>query len=189
MELLAQHHVVTLKALPQDRFLAALEAGLQSLSEKKVTVDRPSWYNVEAPKNTEKEAVQALCETLERVGQPEGPTEKELTTWLNSSGLQEDRTHLLLTQRGQLLKSISVQKQNSAPFEDLVDIHWKLGVVAGSSEEGEAGRTFVQVNFICQAPGESKRSAKLVEMSLEKFYDFLHQLEKCKASLEHKHLL
>lgn len=138
---------------------------------------------------TEKEAVQAMCETLEMVGQPGGPSEKDLATWLNLSGLQKDRTQLLLTQRGQLVKLTSLQKQNSVPMEDLVDIHWKLGVVAGSSEEGEAGRTFVQVNFICQAPGGSKRSSKLVEMSLEKFYDFLHQLEKCKASLEHNHLL
>uniref|UniRef100_A0A0P4WNS6 COMM domain-containing protein n=1 Tax=Scylla olivacea TaxID=85551 RepID=A0A0P4WNS6_SCYOL len=154
-----------------------------------MNVERPSWYNVEGPMETEKEAVQAMCETLEMVGQSGGPSEKDLATWLNLSGLQKDRTQLLLTQRGQLVKLTSLQKQNSVPMEDLVDIHWKLGVVAGSSEEGEAGRTFVQVNFICQAPGGSKRSAKLVEMSLEKFYDFLHQLEKCKASLEHNHLL
>ncbi|XP_045129797.1 COMM domain-containing protein 7-like [Portunus trituberculatus] len=188
MEHLAQHHIAAIKALPQDSFLTGLEAGLQSLSEKSTNVERPSWYSVEVPKNSETEAFRAMCETLAMMGQPGGPTEKELTARLNSSGLQEDRIRLLLTQHDQLVKSSNVQKQTSIPSEELVDIHWKLGVVAGSSEEGEAGRTFVQVNFICQAPGGS-RSAKLVEMSLDKFYDFLHQFEKCKASLEHSHLL
>lgn len=65
-----------------------------------------------------------------------------------------------------------------------------MTVVAGSSEKDEAGRTFVQVNFISENPKDAKRSDRLVEMSLEKFYDFLHQLEKCKASLEHsRHLV
>ena len=42
--------------------------------------------------------MQAMCETLEMVGQPGGANEEDLATLLTSSGLQEDRTQLLLAQ-------------------------------------------------------------------------------------------
>lgn len=188
MDTRAKQHIATLKALPQDSFLAALEAGLQHLSEKRISKERPSWYTLEGPKETE-EAVLAMCGILEMIGQPCGTSKEGLTTLLTSSGLQEDRTRLLLAQHGRLVELASVRKVNDASLEDLMDIQWKLGVVASSSEKGDAGRTFVQVSFISQTPGGTKRSARLVEMSLEKFYDFLHQLEKCRASLEHSNLL
>lgn len=95
-------------------------------------------------------------------------------------------------ERGWLAEASSVCQQPGVPSEELLDLTWRLGVVAGSSEKDEAGKTFVQVNFISKAPVDGRKSSNkelVVEMSLEKFYSFLHQLEKCKASLEHaRHL-
>ncbi|KAG0726793.1 COMM domain-containing protein 7 [Chionoecetes opilio] len=162
-------------------FLAALEAALQRVSAGGPGDDRPPWYTVEGTQGTEEAGVQAVCGTLEVLGRAGAEGRAAL---LASSGLQEDRTQLLLAQHDHHQRVGSARRQPGVPLKDLVDVQWKLGVVAGSSEEGEAGRTFVQVNFICQAPGDTRREARLVEMSLEKFYDFLHQLEKCRASLE-----
>ena len=64
----------------------------------------------------------------------------------------------------------------------LVDVDWTFGVTASSSEHAAVGSTYVQVRLAVQ------RGAALeyvhLELTLEKFYDFLHELERAKAQLD-----
>ncbi|XP_068230371.1 COMM domain-containing protein 6-like isoform X2 [Palaemon carinicauda] len=84
-----------------------------------------------------------------------------------------------------LLKdSIAKNELNGNSKEELIDLQWKFGVVAGSSIKEETGRTFVQVKLLSRS-SEGSVSSQHIEMSLEKFYDFLHQLEKAKASFDY----
>ena len=82
---------------------------------------------------------------------------------------------------------------------------WKLGATASSSENQKIGQTFVQVKMVVQtgaktsgssvAPDSSTTGSDTgsssttdtvqIEMSIPKFYEFLSEMEKIKASLDH----
>ncbi|EFC42786.1 hypothetical protein NAEGRDRAFT_69245 [Naegleria gruberi] len=61
----------------------------------------------------------------------------------------------------------------------LLDMDWKFGVTASSSELDEVGSTFLQLKLTIDDGG--KRDV-FVEMSLQQFYDFLHEMEKAQSS-------
>jgi COMM domain containing 7 len=62
----------------------------------------------------------------------------------------------------------------------LKDMDWRFGVTASNSEINEVGTTFLQIklNF-----GDGKDN-KYLELTLSQFYDFLHQMEKAKQTLD-----
>jgi hypothetical protein len=62
----------------------------------------------------------------------------------------------------------------------LKDMDWRFGVTASSSELNQVGTTFLQLKLVL---GEEKKPVFL-ELSLPQFYDFLHQMEKAKSSLD-----
>ncbi|PVD24765.1 hypothetical protein C0Q70_15251 [Pomacea canaliculata] len=65
----------------------------------------------------------------------------------------------------------------------LVDMEWKFGVTASSSELDRVGNTFLQLKLVINTGNGMKNV--YMELSLPQFYSFLHEMEKAKASLEY----
>ncbi|KAL4227133.1 COMM domain-containing protein 7 [Mactra antiquata] len=65
----------------------------------------------------------------------------------------------------------------------LVDMEWKFGVTASSSELDKVGNTFLQLKLVINTGNGVKNS--YMELTLPQFYSFLHEMEKAKASLEY----
>ncbi|KAG7160839.1 COMM domain-containing protein 7-like [Homarus americanus] len=161
-------NVLALSQLTNDSFLVVWDASLQRVANQRKQSDRCAPYYVVTNTRDDVELhVEMLCGILESV----------ISDTVSGEDLYDHLQEL-----------VALRKCLENPREQLVDLQWKFGVVAGSSSEGEAGRTFVQVKFISRTASENL-VPRYVEMSLHKFYDFLHQLEKAKASLEYMNYL
>lgn len=170
--------------LTNDNFLAAFNISLKLLEKKKLGKEKQLlYYTVEPQKDDIKTSAEVLCNLLESIIQ-DNTSREELESTFVHSGLQKERINLLVSQLDQLKELIAKRKLYGNTREELIDLQWKFGVVAGSSVKEEAGRTFVQVKLVSRS-SDGCTSSRHLEMSLEKFYDFLHQLEKAKASLEY----
>ncbi|XP_033009778.1 COMM domain-containing protein 7 isoform X2 [Lacerta agilis] len=64
----------------------------------------------------------------------------------------------------------------------LVDMEWKFGVTAGSSELEKAGSIFMQLKLVVKKG--NKVEPLYMELTLPQFYSFLHEMERMKTSLE-----
>ncbi|XP_039263848.2 COMM domain-containing protein 7-like [Styela clava] len=65
----------------------------------------------------------------------------------------------------------------------MTGLDWKFGVTASSSENKKVGTCFIQMKFTLE--GEDRKIEDIeVELSLPQFYDFMHEIEKAKISLE-----
>ncbi|CAI5778577.1 COMM domain-containing protein [Podarcis lilfordi] len=64
----------------------------------------------------------------------------------------------------------------------LVDMEWKFGVTAGSSELEKAGSIFLQLKLVIRKG--NKVEPLYMELTLPQFYSFLHEMERMKTSLE-----
>nr|CAB3232830.1 COMM domain-containing protein 7-like [Phallusia mammillata] len=64
----------------------------------------------------------------------------------------------------------------------LVDMEWKFGVTASSSELRRVGTCFIQLTLVV-AKGTSTENV-LLEMSLSQFYDFMHEMERAKLEMD-----
>lgn len=65
----------------------------------------------------------------------------------------------------------------------LVDMQWKFGVTASSDDAAQLGNTFLQLKLVTDKGG-SRLETSCMELSLPQFYEFMHEMEKCKASLD-----
>ncbi|XP_046745339.1 COMM domain-containing protein 7-like [Diprion similis] len=65
----------------------------------------------------------------------------------------------------------------------ILDVGWKFGVTAASSESDRLGKTFLQLRLLVDE-GNGETNSIFTEMTLGQFYKFLHELEKAKSSLE-----
>ncbi|KAK4291277.1 hypothetical protein Pmani_035891 [Petrolisthes manimaculis] len=178
----------TITNLSNDEFLAAWDnsltqlKGTSSLISSRHTHTKPTL--IHTPQHDVKVAgVDAMVRVVSAVGR--WTAGSDLTAHLTSAGLQPERANLLSSQM-ERVKQLTSPNLNLRPREQLVDLQWKFGVVAGSSVDGETGKTFVQVQFRSSLPNDQTHQprTRVVEMSLQDFYNFLHQLEKCQASLQ-----
>uniref|UniRef100_A0A8C6VB48 COMM domain containing 7 n=1 Tax=Naja naja TaxID=35670 RepID=A0A8C6VB48_NAJNA len=64
----------------------------------------------------------------------------------------------------------------------LIDMEWKFGVTAGSSELGKVGSIFLQLKLVVKKG--SRLEPVYLELTLPQFYSFLHEMERIKTSLE-----
>uniref|UniRef100_A0A672HQS5 COMM domain containing 7 n=1 Tax=Salarias fasciatus TaxID=181472 RepID=A0A672HQS5_SALFA len=64
----------------------------------------------------------------------------------------------------------------------LVDLEWKFGVTVGTSEVQKAGNIFLQLKLVVRR-GSSTENVYM-ELTLPQFYNFLHEMERAKASME-----
>jgi hypothetical protein len=60
----------------------------------------------------------------------------------------------------------------------LIDMDWRFGVSIGSSELKQVGSTFLQLKFV------TGDQSKFIELDLNQFYQFLHEMEKAKVLLD-----
>ncbi|XP_078248388.1 COMM domain-containing protein 7 isoform X2 [Pogona vitticeps] len=67
-------------------------------------------------------------------------------------------------------------------INQLVDMEWKFGVTAGSSELGKVGAIFLQLKLLIKKGNQTE--PVYMELTLPQFYSFLHEMERVKASLE-----
>lgn len=72
---------------------------------------------------------------------------------------------------------------NIDTVKKLVDMEWKFGVTAASSEINRVGQCFIQMKLIV-SKNASETETIFVEMSLSEFYDFLHEMEKAKLKMD-----
>ncbi|XP_054837336.1 COMM domain-containing protein 7 [Eublepharis macularius] len=64
----------------------------------------------------------------------------------------------------------------------LMDMEWKFGVTAGSSELEKGGSIFLQLKLVVKKGTQTQ--PVYVELTLPQFYSFLHEMERIKTSLE-----
>uniref|UniRef100_A0A8D3C9Q4 COMM domain containing 7 n=1 Tax=Scophthalmus maximus TaxID=52904 RepID=A0A8D3C9Q4_SCOMX len=64
----------------------------------------------------------------------------------------------------------------------LVDMEWKFGVTVGTSEIQKVGNIFLQLKLVVRR-GNSTENVYM-ELTLPQFYNFLHEMERAKASME-----
>ncbi|XP_068688197.1 COMM domain-containing protein 7-like [Montipora foliosa] len=65
----------------------------------------------------------------------------------------------------------------------LVDMEWKFGVTAGSSDLKVVGQTFLQLKMVVDRSGVQEDV--FMELTLPQFYSFLHEMERAKSTLEY----
>ncbi|XP_056403499.1 COMM domain-containing protein 7 [Hyla sarda] len=67
-------------------------------------------------------------------------------------------------------------------INQLMDMEWKFGVTAASSELEKAGTIFLQLKMVIKKGNQLE--PVYVELTLPQFYSFLHEMERAKSSLE-----
>ncbi|XP_075624713.1 COMM domain-containing protein 7 isoform X2 [Balearica regulorum gibbericeps] len=67
-------------------------------------------------------------------------------------------------------------------INQLVDMEWKFGVTAGSSELEKVGSIFLQLKLVIKKGSQMENV--YIELTLPQFYSFLHEMERVKTSLE-----
>ncbi|XP_040293666.1 COMM domain-containing protein 7 [Bufo bufo] len=67
-------------------------------------------------------------------------------------------------------------------INQLVDMEWKFGVTAASSELEKAGTIFLQLKMVIKKGNQLE--PVYVELTLPQFYSFLHEMERAKSSLD-----
>uniref|UniRef100_H0Z7T1 COMM domain containing 7 n=1 Tax=Taeniopygia guttata TaxID=59729 RepID=H0Z7T1_TAEGU len=67
-------------------------------------------------------------------------------------------------------------------INQLIDMEWKFGVTAGSSELEKVGSIFLQLKLVVKKGSQLENV--YVELTLPQFYSFLHEMERVKTSLE-----
>ncbi|XP_075213931.1 COMM domain-containing protein 7-like isoform X1 [Lycorma delicatula] len=66
----------------------------------------------------------------------------------------------------------------------VTDVDWQFGVTAACSNKNQVGKTYLYLKITSvDSSGLSKITC--MEMTLPQFYDFLHELEKAKNSINY----
>eukprot|EP00761_Pharyngomonas_kirbyi_P003550 gb/GECH01003554.1/.p1 GENE.gb/GECH01003554.1/~~gb/GECH01003554.1/.p1 ORF type:complete len:204 (+),score=34.90 gb/GECH01003554.1/:1-612(+) len=112
---------------------------------------------------------------------------------IKHSFLQEDLQHLGMdSDKSQLISNLFrkqfIALSRSAVSQTLtacpvVDMQWRFGVTAANSEISQVGSTFLQLSLTLDKSGQEEYVQ--MELSLEQFYEFLHEMEKAKASMSY----
>uniref|UniRef100_A0A8D0HNK5 COMM domain containing 7 n=1 Tax=Sphenodon punctatus TaxID=8508 RepID=A0A8D0HNK5_SPHPU len=67
-------------------------------------------------------------------------------------------------------------------INQLLDMEWKFGVTAGSSELDKVVSIFLQLKLVVKRGNQTE--PVYIELTLPQFYSFLHEMERIKTSLE-----
>nr|XP_002128721.1 COMM domain-containing protein 7-like [Ciona intestinalis]XP_002128739.1 COMM domain-containing protein 7-like [Ciona intestinalis] len=94
---------------------------------------------------------------------------------------QEQSRASSLCQAWKRVESPDAVTLHHAPHR-LVDMEWKFGVTASSSELHRVGACYVQLKMIVTKG--TKTENVLMELTLPQFYNFLHEMEKAKLNLD-----
>ena len=109
-----------------------------------------------------------------------GLSDAELQSDLEELGLSRERAAAVgaavNASRPQL---VSAAVEQMLSVNQLLDLDWRFGVTASSSEMDRVGSTFLQMKITRQ-----DKPVANVELSLEQFYHFLGEMEKAEATLK-----
>ncbi|KAK6471862.1 COMM domain-containing protein 7-like isoform X1 [Huso huso] len=119
---------------------------------------------------------------------PNGALKRNLTAEqvkadLITLGLNEDKASHFADQwkvRYPALSRLAVEQ--TLMVNQLVDMEWKFGVTAGSSELHKVGSIFLQLKLVVRKGNATENI--FMELTLPQFYSFLHEMERAKASLD-----
>ncbi|CAN2391482.1 NF-kappaB binding, partial [Pristimantis euphronides] len=98
-------------------------------------------------------------------------------------GLDEEKARLFAdkwSSDAAVLTRLAVGRTLS--INQLVDMEWKFGVTAASSELEKAGTIFLQLKMVIKKGNQLE--PVYVELTLPQFYSFLHEMERAKSSLD-----
>ena len=84
----------------------------------------------------------------------------------------------MLTPKGNLTSLNSLLASNQ-----LVDLDWSFGVTASSNECNQVGKTFLQLKLTIRQENNELKDV-FMEMTIEQFYHFLSEMEKCKSYID-----
>ncbi|KAM4610129.1 COMM domain-containing protein 7 isoform 1-T3 [Polymixia lowei] len=119
---------------------------------------------------------------------PQGALKKHLTADqvkqdLLTLGLNEDKAAHFSEQWGvhyAVLSRLAIRQ--TLMVNQLVDMEWKFGVTVGTSEIQKVSNIFLQLKLVIRK-GNSTENVYM-ELTLPQFYNFLHEMERAKASME-----
>ncbi|XP_067904479.1 COMM domain-containing protein 7 isoform X2 [Heterodontus francisci] len=119
---------------------------------------------------------------------PNGALKRSLTanhvkTDFITLGLTEEKAECFADQwklHSAVLSRLAVGQ--TVTVNQLVDMEWKFGVIAGSSELQKVGSIFLQLKLVIKKGNKSENI--YMELTLPQFYNFLHEMEQAKTSLE-----
>mmetsp|Transcript_11928 Transcript_11928/g.10791 ORF Transcript_11928/g.10791 Transcript_11928/m.10791 type:complete len:199 (-) Transcript_11928:77-673(-) len=100
-------------------------------------------------------------------------------------GLLENTTNKIIdawSSKHSTLNSKVIDKSSSS--NRLIDLDWCFGVTASSDESDQIGSTFLQMKLATLSDETGVIKEEFMELSLENFYQFLIQMEKCKAYVD-----
>ncbi|XP_072412901.1 COMM domain-containing protein 7 isoform X2 [Chiloscyllium punctatum] len=125
-----------------------------------------------------------LSEFASQNGMSPGPLKNIMkSVLLVPTGLSEEKAGCFADQwklNSAVLSRLAVGQ--TLTVNQLVDMEWKFGVTAGSSELQKVGSVFLQLKFVIKKGNKSENV--YMELTLPQFYNFLHEMEQAKASLE-----
>ncbi|MEQ2297399.1 COMM domain-containing protein 7, partial [Ameca splendens] len=99
------------------------------------------------------------------------------------SGLNEEKAAHFSLQWGEHYAALSrLAVGQTLMVNQLVDMEWKFGVTVGTSEIQKVGNIFLQLKLVVRK-GNSTENV-FMELTLPQFYNFLHEMERAKASME-----
>ncbi|KAI4892931.1 hypothetical protein NFI96_014183 [Prochilodus magdalenae] len=119
---------------------------------------------------------------------PHGALKKNLTAEqvkedMLTLGLNEDKsTHFSDQWRVHYPVLSRLAVGQTLMVNQLVDMEWKFGVTVGTSELQKAGNIFLQLKLVVRK-GNSTENVYM-ELTLPQFYNFLHEMERAKASMD-----
>ncbi|KAG7520081.1 hypothetical protein JOB18_022450 [Solea senegalensis] len=119
---------------------------------------------------------------------PQGALKKNLSGEqikddLVTLGLNEDKATHFSQQWSEHYAALSrLAVAHTLMVNQLVDMEWKFGVTVGTSEIQKTGNIFLQLKLVVRR-GNSTENIYM-ELTLPQFYNFLHEMERAKASME-----
>ncbi|KAK7884522.1 hypothetical protein WMY93_027645 [Mugilogobius chulae] len=119
---------------------------------------------------------------------PQGAMKKNLSAEqiredLTTLGLNEEKAVQFSQQWGEHSAALSrLAVRQTLMVNQLVDMEWKFGVTVGTSEMHKVGNIFLQLKLVIRK-GNSTENVYM-ELTLPQFYNFLHELERAKASMD-----
>ncbi|XP_077423898.1 COMM domain-containing protein 7 [Vanacampus margaritifer] len=108
---------------------------------------------------------------------------EQLKEDLQTLGLHEDKATHFSQQWAQHRATLCrLAARQTLTVNRLVDMEWKFGVTVGTSEVHKMSNIFVQLKLVVQK-GHSTENLYM-ELTLPQFYNFLHEMERAKASMD-----
>ena len=104
-------------------------------------------------------------------------------SFLSLSGLSDDKSTVVCEVWKEKFSLLSRVVGEIFGTNQLVDMEWKFGVTAATSEKNVMGQSFLQLKLVLDKGNKQTESVNM-ELTLPQFYSFLHEMEKARSSFE-----